>query len=244
MRDRTIRMRIDELAAIYPVPKSWPDYQHLDMDFDPSTLQQRVIAAQTLVAYGNLLEKLATSSDATDLGKAVANFRGSVNALMQKRLSSRQLDAIGEAVRAISGIYIERKRAEALKTTVDSTHEQVDSLLSLLSADFDPEGGNLMSAVSLTAGRLEVDADGRLKEISNRRIADYGTLVRLYWEGSQNKTYAEHAGKSMVAAITLIQRANDALFKSVEEPEFAFESPAGLQADVMEIQAWIAILKN
>jgi len=33
MRNRTIKMRIDELSVIYPVPKKWPDYLHLDKNF-------------------------------------------------------------------------------------------------------------------------------------------------------------------------------------------------------------------
>jgi len=244
MRDRTIQMRIDELNAIYPAPDKWPDYQHLDKDFEPTTLQQRVTAAQVLVAYGNLLEKLATSSDSSDLSKAVGNFQGSVSALTQKSLSTQQLDAISEAVRVVAGIYIERKRAEALKTIVESTHDQTTVLFTLLIADFDPDGGNLMSAVKLAAGRLKVDADTRLKGISDSHPQDYGTLVKLYWEGSQNKDYAEKVGRSMVAAIEQIQKANDGLLKALQAPEFAFESPVELEADVKEIQAWIAILKN
>ncbi len=244
MRNRTIQMRIDELSVIDSVPKEWPDYQHLDKDFEPSTLQQRGAAAQVLAAYGNLLEKLTTSSDSSDLNQAVANFQGSVSALTQKSLSTQQLDAVGEAVRAVAGIYVERKRAEALKTIVVSVHDQTNALCNLLVADFDPNGGNLMSAVNLAAGRLKKDADGRLKEARGSLPQEHGALVKLYWEGSQNKDYAEKVGKSMVAAIEQIQKANDELLKALRAPEFAFESPAELEADVKEIQAWIAILKN
>ena len=244
MRDRTIQMRIDELSTIYPTPEKWADYHTLDKDFEPSTLQQRVTAAQVLIAYGNLLEKLATSSDSSDLSKAVGNFQGSVGALTQKSLSTQQLDAIGEAVRVVAGIYIERKRAEALRTIVESTHDQTNVLCGLLIADFDPEGRNLMSAVSLAAGRLKKDADKQLKKAANSHPSDYGALVKLYWEGKQNDDYAEKIGGSLVTALKQIQKANDDLLQAVRTLEFAFNSPSKLQADVKEIQAWIVILKN
>jgi len=244
MRDRTVRMRIDELNVIYPVPKQWPDYQHLDKDFEPASLQQRIAASQALAAYGNLLEKLATSSDASDLNQAVSNFQSSVNTLAQKSLSTQQIDAVGEAVRVVAGIYIERKRAEALKTIVEDTHDQTNALCGLLAVDFDPNGGNLMSAVKLAAMRLEEDADNHLKKVGNSHPQDYGALVKLYWEGAENAVYVEKVGGSMVSAITQIQKANDNLLKALQAPEFAFESPTELEADVKGIQAWTAILKN
>jgi len=154
------------------------------------------------------------------------------------------MDAIGEAVRAIAGIYIETKRAEALKTVVDEAHDQTDVLCALLEADFDPDGGNLMSAVKLAAMRLEIDADGRLKKINGANSQDYGALVRLYWEGTENKSYVNTVGVATSKAIKQIRKANDALQEALQEPEFAFESPADLQADVKEIQAWTVILKN
>jgi len=237
-------MRIDELSAIYPVPKKWPDYQNLNKDFDSATLQQRIAAAQALAAYGNLLEKLATSSNGSDLNAAVSKFQGSLNALTQKNLSTQQIDAIGEAVRVVAGIYIERKRADALKTIVEQTHDQTNLLCGLLAADFDPNGGNLMSAVKLAAMRIREDADTRLKVVEDEHPQDYGALMRLYWEGGQNLVYAEKVGASMTAVISHIQTANDNLFRALQAPEFSFQSPADLEADLKEVQAWIALLKN
>ena len=237
-------MRIDELSVIYPVPKKWPYYQHLDRDFEPSTLQQRVAAAQVLAAYGDLLAKLTSSSDWSDLNQAVSNFQSSVGTLTQKSLSSQQLGAIGEAVRSVAGIYIERKRAEALKSIAEDTHDQTAVLCRLLLADFDPAGGNLMSAVNLAAMRLKTDADDHLKRAGDSHPQDYGALVKLYWEGAENKVYVEKLGRSMVAAITQIQKVNDNLLQAVRAPEFAFETPTKLESDLKEVQAWISILKN
>jgi hypothetical protein len=242
MRNRTVRMRIDELSVIYPVPQKWPTYRDLDKDFEPSTLQARVAAAQALAAYGNLLEALATSSDSSALKQAVGNFRGSVSSLTQRSLSVQELDGISQAVEVVAGIYIESRRAEALKTIVEETRKQTTALCTLLAADFDPNGGNLMSAVKLAASRLEVDADAQIKKSPHAQ--NYGALIRLYWEGSENRDYAETVGQRMLTAINRIKEANDDLFQALQAPEFAFKSPADLEADVKEIQAWVAILKN
>lgn len=244
MRNQTIKMRIDELSAIQQVPEQWPDYQHLDRDFEPQTLQQRVAAAQVLVTYGNLLDKLATSSDSSDLNKAVSNFQVSVGDLAKKDISSDQLNAIGEAVRVVAGIYIERERLKALKTIVDNTHAEIDVVCGLLVSDFDPDGEHLMSGLSLAAGRLKSDADKALKKEGHSHRSDYGTLVRLYWEGSQNEDYAKNVGGSTVTVLKKIQTANNNLWQQLQNPEFAFTTPADIESDVKEIQAWSGILKN
>jgi hypothetical protein len=101
-----------------------------------------------------------------------------------------------------------------------------------------------MSAVKLAAMRLEEDADDNLKKAGDSHPQDYGALVKLYWEGAQNKVYVEKVGGSMVAAITQIQKANDNLLQALRAPEFAFESPTELESDVKEVQARIALLKN
>jgi hypothetical protein len=101
-----------------------------------------------------------------------------------------------------------------------------------------------MSAVKLAAMRLEEDADDRLKKVSGHHPQDYGALVRLYWEGTENEAYVNLVGVATATAIKQIQKANDSLQEALQKPKFEFESPTDLQADVKEIQAWTAILKN
>jgi hypothetical protein len=99
-------MRIDGWGLIDPLPDGWPTYANLDQNFEPSVLQTRTDAAQVLATYGKLLSELATSSDSGALNEAVGNFQSSIAGLAKKELSSQQIDAIGQAVKAVAGFYI------------------------------------------------------------------------------------------------------------------------------------------
>lgn len=237
MRTRTIHMRIAELKVIDPAPDGWPGYNQLDKNFEPETVQARIAAAQVLSAYGNLLKELATSSDQETLSKAADNFKDSVSILSNKKLSSGQLGAVGQAVEVVAGFYIERRRLSALKTVVLESHDQATTICKLLAADFDPNGGNLMSALKNAAVGLRADADERLKKAGEPHPSDYGDLVSLYYEGQENQQYANTVGAKIADTINHIEKVNDDLVQSLQAPEFSFSSPAELKEDVKEISS-------
>lgn len=117
----------------------------------PKDIGAPIRATTVLKNYGDLLLVLATDSQEEELRSAAGKFTNSVRGLAAERrgISDEQLDAVGNAIVAIGGYYIEDEKADAIKEIVPAAHPQVAKIGKLLAEDFDPKAGVITTAYVL-----------------------------------------------------------------------------------------------
>lgn len=161
MREATIQMNLTRLEMM-GVVEGEPDYNDLDESFGINVVAVRLKALEVLNSYAKLL--LAFSDEATKkkLQESSQEFVDSLRSVSQnyKQLDSTKLNALGEAVYVLSGLFADFKRREAIKSILRNSKDLIDTLCDLLEGDFDYKNdGKLASQYLLTTDRLLISAD-------------------------------------------------------------------------------------
>lgn len=162
MRDATIRMNA---ARVELAGGAGEDIESLEGAFTIQAVMARAQAANTLGAYGELLQALVDDTQEKELQTAADRFVASVRGLpgTEKSLTDDQLASIGKLVQLGGSLVVEAKKKDAIEKIVPAANPQVATLCDLLAADFDPDDTRLAAQYVLAANLL---------------LADAGTVVR------------------------------------------------------------------
>jgi hypothetical protein len=110
----------------------------LDEHFTPERLQPRFQALDALSRYGDLLQSLLTTSSSADLRSSADGFVSSLNEIQGVNISEADGEMLGKVVSFGGSFFVEYKRAQAMKKTVEFAHRYVMKTIALVENDFDP----------------------------------------------------------------------------------------------------------
>lgn len=120
----------------------------LDGNLTVSNVSVVVAAATALQGYGEMIEALAGDTQAAELRGAADKFTSSLGRVPNVKLSQGESDAIKAAVAFAGELYIEAKKARALKTIVPKAKPAIDGICDTLTRDFDFKQGGLAQALA------------------------------------------------------------------------------------------------
>lgn len=118
----------------------------------------RVAALQSLEDYALLLHKLVGTVPEEELLEASNSFVSNLRSIKGVSFSDEQAEGIGKAVAAVGGLYVEHRRARAVREVVEAANAPILAVIDLVKRDFDPAATGWNTAYKLMASELEAHA--------------------------------------------------------------------------------------
>lgn len=202
-----------------------PVIEGQSFDITPS-LQYREDAFEVLVRYLNVLNVLASKDYASDIDKASIELSASIKTLIEETNvagadNAAQVTAIfGTAIDTLSRPIVETKRIDALKSIMDSSQEDLQTLASLLT------GSNTKIKAFIVLAR--------------KSIIDHANAARPLFASLYRYEYDQHIA-DLLEEIEEILAAIDTIDKGIEKIPAAHKE---IRASLDEEQSGIEALKS
>jgi hypothetical protein len=228
MRAATIEMNVTNVAI-----GGTADKANLDEALDVDRVVARVKAARALTSYGALLWALVSETQEEELKRASDDFVDSVSSVSGHRIGDSQLQGLGQFVQRIGAIWVEARKAEAVKRIVPAVAPDVDALCDLLIADLSEASLHLGQGFDATITRLRVDADIALADPSTR-YADRLVAMRGQKQAEEASARLRIVSSQAVTTLQSLKLANAELDKAIRDDSL---SVAEIQAVGMQIKS-------
>ncbi|MGY6214230.1 hypothetical protein ACW73L_03620 [Methylolobus aquaticus] len=228
LRAATIDMNVTNVAIGGTADKS-----NLDEALDVDRVVARVKAARALTSYGTLLWALVSETQEEELKKASDDFVNSVRSVSGHRIGDSQLQALGQLVQQIGALWVEARKADAVKRIVPAVAPDVDALCDLLIADFSETSLHVGQGFDATITRLRVDADIALADPSTR-YADRLVAMRGQKQAEEAGAHLHVISRPAVTTLQSLKLANAELDKAIRDDSL---SVAEIQAVGMQIKS-------
>lgn len=222
MREATIQMNTYRINVVGEEP-GLPGINDLDEKFDVEHVKVRIQAVEALKSYGQLLQALIETTPEDDLKKASDSFISSFNSLPGsiKKIDDQQAGMMGQAVYQLGKWLVNAKKAKIIQDVVTRSKDQVEHLCNLLRDEFDVSKARLLTQYKKTANVAVAAIKLALLETHEEYTDDQ--LREIYTEIQTHRQRVKLVGKNMSEAIENMRKANEALYRSVEEGGFPIE---------------------
>jgi len=183
---------------------------------------KRVAASKALKLYGELLVKLVTEDRAANLQTAANALVENTTIALGKELSEDKKGALNKIIVGFGSFWLEKKKADAIKSIVPAYEQPINDLADLLSVDFSTEAGSLgyLKAYETTAKRLK-NASMRLVNAGDKyNVVEREHAVKALVMAELALNKASEIGKRAQLAIASLKTANSQLVKIMSEQGF------------------------
>ena len=196
------------------------DPERMDESFTPERVKIRHDAMAALASYAELLQKLVDDSQADELKSAADALVTNLRKAKAFEASDAQGGAIAQAIASVAGLWIEHKRARAVREVVHAADPAIKKLLAVVEGEFD-----LHSSQNWVAGyrAIAVTTIGRAVFVEKRHtnaLANLlsGTAVAF---GTTNAAVPLNGNQSEAITNTLAHLARSATETSVADARSA-----------------------
>ena len=181
--------------------------------FTVDRVKTRVDAVTALKDYAELLQALATGSQAAQLQTAADELVGSLRKLPGVGFSDEKAGAISAAVQQVGGLVVEYMRAKAVRQVVETTHEPVLKVVDLVGGDFDPRADHWSLGYAVTISALQGAAG--LAQRSTAASMQGPLIGRSRVLADSNKERFNTIAKQVGASVAALREAQLALRSAV-----------------------------
>ncbi|MGR9074245.1 MAG: hypothetical protein ACU833_14390 [Gammaproteobacteria bacterium] len=211
----------------------------LDESFDVEDIAARISAATALTSYGRLLMALVENTQEAELKDASDEFVDSFRNVSGKKLNDDQLESLGILVQRLGGLFVEYKKAKAVKKIVLDTEKDVDLLCDLLIADFSRSDLGLMQGFDDTIKRLKVDADIALAEATGQ--GERELAMGAYRMAVSNEAKLNTVITQAVQTLNALKKANSQLAAALREDSNSISDIRAMGAEFKELSDAIRV---
>lgn len=224
-------------------PAKLRDRDKLDAAFSLDRVSARVRAAQVIQTYGELLSAIVADTQEKELQAAAGNFTQSVRGLDADRtkMSDSELQGVGQVVAALGGLWVEHKKANALKEIVPRAHPQVAELGRLFQSEFDSATGALARNFEAT-GQLAIRASDGVLDESRSTIVDRTLAATAQRRGLETSRKANALFPSLSAGATQMVDAHFRLVDSLSKDTFSIEDIKTFTKSVQQLVSTAKVL--
>ena len=185
-----------------------------DALFTVDRVKTRVDAVTALKDYAELLQALATNSQAAQLKAAADGLVGSLRKVRGVALSDEKAGAISAAVEKVGGLVVEYMRAKAMREVVEATHEPVLKVVDLIARDFDPQADHWSLGYAVTISALRGAASSAARSAAG---STQGPLIgRAQVLAERNKQRFDTVAAQVSGSVAALREAQMNLRRSVE----------------------------
>lgn len=215
--------------------------ERLDEHFTVARVTERLRAIQALQDYADLLSTLVSTSQKEELKNAADGFVTSLRKVKGVSLTDEQAGAVGTAVAAVGGLFVEHLRARATRQVVLSTHESVLQVVALVERDFDSEAEHWSLGYDKVAVALRGAAAGAGG--ATRRPAPE-TIGRARVLARQNQERFRAVGADVGKSAKTLRVAQINLREALENPRIGLEDINAYVAQVEELVTAYRVLRD
>lgn len=240
MRSTVIELNTYVLALD---PTKLRDRDKLDAAFSTDRVSARVRAANVIRTYGELLTAIVSDTQEKELQAASGNFTQSVRGLDADRakISDKELDGVGQVVAAIGGLWVEHKKANALKEIVPRAHPQVAELGRLFQSEFDPATGALARNFEAT-GQLAIRASDGVLDESRSTMTDRTLAATAQRRGLETSRKANALFPSLSVGATQMVEAHFRLVEGLSKDRFSIDDIKNFTKTVQQLVSTAKVL--
>lgn len=213
----------------------------------PLTLQRtrdRIVALQALEDYGTLLNKLVGAVPEGELLEASNRFVGHLRQVKGVQLTDQQAEGIGRAVAAVGGLYVEHRRASAVREVVGTSHAPVLSVIDLVRKDFDPNNDFWNAGYRKTALDLEGHVVSIAGSVPANDLASKQAVQRAVTMAAENKSRVLEVSQRMQTLVATLVDAQKNLRLILDPSALNMQSIDQLTMQVEEFKTIYGLLRN
>ncbi|HWN95269.1 MAG TPA: hypothetical protein VNT99_09570 [Methylomirabilota bacterium] len=196
------------------------DPERMDESFTPERVKIRLDAMTALASYAHLLQKLVDGSQADDLKSAADALVTNLRKAKAFEASDAQGGAIAKAIASVAGLWVEHKRAQAVRQVVRAADPAIKKLLAVVEGEFD-----LHSSQNWVAGyrAIAITTIGRAIFVEKRHTNALANLLGTTAAAFSTTNAASPVSSNQSEAITnvLAHLARVATESSVTDPRAA-----------------------
>jgi hypothetical protein len=220
------------------------DVTKLDSLLTLDRTKDRVVALQVLEDYGGLLNKLVGAVPEGELLEASNNFVGNLKQVKGVQLTEQEAEGIGRAVAAVGGLYVEYKRATAVRHVVETAHTPVLTVIDLVKKDFDPNSDFWNAGYRQTALDLRGHAASISGSVPANDLASKQSIQRAKTLAEENMNRFTAVSSQIAALATTLSDAQKNLRLVLNPSELNVQSINQLTTQVREFKTIYGLLRN
>ncbi len=223
---------------------STADVTKLDSLLTLDRTRERLAALQALEDYGGLLNKLVGTASQGELLEAGHTFVGNLRQVKGVQLSDQEAEGIGKAVAAVGGLYVEHKRASAVRRVVETAHAPVLAVIDLVKRDFDPNADFWSAGYRKTTLDLKGHAAAISGSVSENDLASKQSIQRAKTMAAENMDRFDRMSKEISVLSVTLAEAQQNLRLVLNPSELNVQSIDQLTTQVREFRTIYGLLRN
>lgn len=216
----------------------------LDQLLTRDRAEARIMALQALEDYAELLRKLVGAVPESELLEASNSFVANLRSIKGVSFSDQQAEGIGKAVAAVGGLYVEHKRARAVREVVDTANEPIVTVIDLVKRDFDPTTMGWNSAYKLMASNLDGHSTIVGKSVSEDNLTAKQSVLRGQALAAENTTRFDLVSEEIVKLASAVADAQKNLRLVLNPSSLNTEGIDQLANRVREFKSIYGLLRN
>jgi hypothetical protein len=195
--------------------ETYAPLQELSGDLSDSNISPRIKAAKALESYGRLLNQLVNKSEKEKLRKAAEEALDGAKEFDSDLISDDVAEGVQKAVMAVGGLFLERKKARAVREVVLGYKPVVDDLCRELIVDFSTDKGGVRQNAELVCEETQMLAAEALRN-KNSSIADRDVAMNAENFSTASLLHIGVQGDSIVQLANRIRELNNSLAVAFE----------------------------
>ena len=220
------------------------DTEKLDAPLTADRVKERVDAAEALQRYAELLQTLATSSKKEELQVASDALVTNLRKVKGVSLSDEKAGAVGAAVQLVGGLYIEHKRAKAVRQVVVSTDPSIRQLLELIERDLSPDEEYWSLGYDLVISALKRSAALAEKTVDQADLGSLAICAEARALAGKNKTRSAAVSGEILDMIKKLRTSQEELLYVVQARDISTERINEFAATADEFMTLYEILRK
>lgn len=218
------------------------------MEFDRlltrDRVQARVTALQTLEDYAGLLHKLVGAVPDGELLEASNKFVSNLRNVKGVSFSDEQAEGIGKAVAAVGGLYVEYKRAHAVREVVETANQPILSVIDLVKRDLDPKELGWNAGYKLTASELEGHALKVGGPVPSHDLASKSLVYKAQAMAAENTARLDLVSSELIGLASAVAEAQQNLLQVLNTSDLNVDSVRQLANKVREFKSIYGLLHH
>lgn len=215
----------------------------LDSHFTPERLKPRLQALDALSSYGDLLQTLLNTSSTADLVSSADGFITSLNKIQGVNISETDGELLGKIVSFGGSFFIEYKRSQAMKKTVEFAHPHIVKIIALVESDFDPNNDLWNAGYRHT----RLDLEGAIADVpplAANDLAGTQVLRSAKLTADENQTRFDEISKRILQVAKQLSRAEGELRATMANGTISIADIQKYREKVSELKGLFELLRT
>jgi hypothetical protein len=212
----------------------------LDNLLDLASARARLDALDALSRYAELLQLLLTASSPAERQASVDHFITSLNRVPGAAMNSADAETLGKWIVTVGGMWVEHRRARAVRGVVELAHPHVVRVVELVRRDFDPNADFWNAAYRRTRLNLERAIREATQETKDSAGTRWIRSTRL--SAREFQLRFDQVSEEITQTADELRQAEEQLFLAMTDERLDLAEVDAYRSQVNELRALVELL--